>query len=104
MYAMMNVMYSFNGIPMDRYFELKFYSIVDLPFKDFSTFSYLVYFEQLFFGNKRQVFYSNLLIAVALILFPKTWPAAMFFIAQMPVEFILNFIVFPLYPEYDVPY
>lgn len=103
-YGYLNLEYTFDGIVLTDYVEMEFYSIMDLPSANLSLIGYLVYLDQLFFGNKRLPFYANILMSIALCLFPKTWIAATYFIIQLPLDFIMLTIFYPFFPEFDVPF
>ena len=74
------------------------------PFHELGLVGYLVYFNELIFGYSRLAFYANIIISIALGLNPKTLIAAIYFLIQIPFDFFFLFMIYPFYPELDVPY
>lgn len=63
----------------------------------------LVYIEQLLVGNKRLALYNNIMMAIVLALHPISLPFAFYYIGQLPFQLILDIIVYPLFPQFDIP-
>lgn len=63
----------------------------------------LLYLEQLFIGNKRLNFYANLMMSIVSSFHPITLPIGMYYITQLPIQMILDLIVYPVWPQFDTP-
>ena len=70
---------------------------------DYGWLAILVYFEQLFWGNKRLSAYANMVMGAAMLLHPITFNLAWFWYAQLPFQVILDFFVYPFFPQFDTP-
>ena len=86
------------GYDLKVYVPIKFISVLDIFDSGLSVWGILVYLEQLWFGNKRLPFYANVCMGLVLFIFPISQSWSWYFLAQIPVEFILEFIWYPLFP------
>lgn len=68
-----------------------------------SFLEFLISLEQLFFGNKRLALYANVLMGIALSLHPITFFVAVYYIAQTPIEVLMDLIIYLIYPWMDTP-
>lgn len=71
--------------------------------EDDTFLSAIVYLEQIFVGNKRLALYNNMMMATALLFHPISAPFALYYIAQIPFQFILDIFIYPFYPQFDTP-
>ena len=66
--------------------------------------AFLVYLEQLLVGNKKFKMIANGILGAALSQHPKTLPYGVFYLIQVPIEIVLEYILFMWWPQYEVPY
>jgi len=95
-------------VPQGQYLEipaLYLWSLVDKSIDGYSSFlGFLVYWEQLVLGNKRLGLLNDVFMGAILLLHPRTLPGAAYFLAQLPIQIFYDLLLFPLFPQYDVPY
>ena len=64
---------------------------------------FVVWLEQMVLGNKRMLVYANTMMGFTMMMHPITFIFAQYYIAQLPIEFGLDMILYPIYPMYDEP-
>ena len=96
-YNVINAVYLQSRYPQDTWVTIKFGTLWNFFLTD-NWLAIPVYLEQLFIGNKRLALYNNFMMAVILMFHPITLPWSMYFWTQIPYQFVLDMIVYPIFP------
>lgn len=102
-YDTVNAVYLKSRYRTDDYVTVLFGTLWNLYGDEWDGWAILVYLEQLFIGNKRLAAYANIMMAAAMTLHPITFPMSMYFWAQIPFNVVLDFAIYPFFPQFDTP-
>ena len=102
-YNVLNSVYLQSRYPIDTWVTIQFGTLWNFFNQDGDFLRILVYLEQLFIGNKRLALYSNFMMAVVTLGHPITLPFSMYWWSQVPIQAILDLIVYPIWPQFDTP-
>lgn len=103
-YAIVNLEYLVNKYDASSYSTIVFLNPLLVNFSSLDTVETVIWWEQFLFGNKRSALYGNLVMAFVLTLQPMTFMLSWWFLFQIPVQLLLDVVVYPLYPWFDTPY
>ena len=103
-YAFFNLEVVLAKYDIKNWVQLEFTSTASIMFENYTPLGLLVYLDQLLLGNKRLAFYGNLVMGATLFLFPISSMWSWYYVVQLPLDFFMEFLLYPLFPEYDLPY
>ena len=101
-YNVINAVYLQSRYPQDTWVTVKFGTLWNFFLAD-NWLAPFVYLEQLFIGNKRLSMYNNFMMACILVWHPMLLPWSVYYWTQLPFQFILDVLVYPIFPVLDTP-
>jgi len=102
-YDTINSVYLMSRYPMDEYVTILFGTPWNIYGEEWEALDIVVYLEQLIFGNKRLAAFANMIMMAAMMLHPITFAVSFYWVAQLPFNAILEFLIYPIFPQFDTP-
>jgi len=103
-YNFVNLEWLVTHYDVSTYSTVTFRDPVTITFSELNATEQFVWWEQYLLGNKRSMLYANIMMSVVLALHPITFPFSWFFLFQVPIQTLLDVIIYPIFPMYDTPY
>lgn len=86
------------------YSTIVFFDPISIFVSEEDFFAQLIWWEQLFFGNRRSALYVNFLMAIIFAAHPMTISLSWYFLFQIPAALLFETIIYPIFPQFDTPY